>query len=234
MRSATQPTVSVVIPLHDHAATIAPAVRSALSQTAADDGVHMEVVVVDDASTDGGADLLVELPVTLVGRTERGGAAAARNQGWRHCTGDYLIFLDSDDLMPPNRVRRQLAALRSDPQLGAVGGLLEEFADEGYMPQRALRGPTQTAMVGALLLPRSTFERVGGFDETIGRREVVDWGARLRRSGLPVAALDEVVLRRRMHAGNHGNDGAHIHPLLTVVRRHLTDRASDGHAPRDS
>jgi GT2 family glycosyltransferase len=87
-------------------------------------------------------------------------------------------------------------------------------------------------MVGALLMRREVFEQVGGFDEHLGRREVVEWGARLRRSAVVMAPLDEVVLLRRLHEKNHGNDGAHHPQLLAAVRSHLialkdADRAPD-------
>ena len=227
-------TVSVIIPLHDHAATIVATVHSVLTQTAVADGVRLEVVVVDDASTDGGADLLTGLPVTVIPCAAHGGAAAARNLGFSHCTGEFVMFLDSDDLATPERVRRQLAVLHGRPEVGVVGGNYDEFADPGYTPRRRPLHNQPTAMLGALLLRREAFEQVGDFDEQMGRREVVEWGARLRRSSVVMAPFDEVVLLRRLHEQNHGNDGAHQAQLLAAVRSHLIARKDAGRAPDPS
>ncbi len=217
-------TVSVVIPLHNHAATILEAIESVLAQTALADGVTIEIVIVDDASTDGGAALVTGLPVNVVRNDRRRGAAFSRNLGFERSTGEFVMFLDSDDLIPPNRLRQQLAALDARPEAGLASGKLDEFADSGYTPRRRLMRGVTTNMVGALLLRRSTFELVGGFDETFSRREVVEWGARLRRSGAVSTPVEEVVLLRRLHAHNHGNDGAQATQLLSAVRSHLLAR----------
>jgi len=224
-------TVSVVIPLHDHAATIVESVQSVLAQTATDDGVCIEVVVVDDASTDGGSDLLLALPVTVLRNDRRRGAAVSRNLGFSHSTGEFVMFVDSDDLVTPDRVRRQLAALDANPEAGVAGGLIDEFADEGYTPSRPPLKNQPTSMVGALLLRRGAFSRIGGFDEQIGGREVVEWGSRLLRSGILVTPVDEVVLLRRLHERNHGNDGAHESQLLSAVRAHLLARRAADDTP---
>ena len=226
-----EPVVSVIIPLHNHADTIVATVASVLGQRNVPDDVHIEIVVVDDASTDGGADLLDHDIVTIIHQPARRGAAAARNLGVAHSKGEFLVFLDSDDLLPPHRIAHQLAAFEQHHGIDVVGGRAEEFADDSYVPTRALRPTMLTAMVGALMIRRSAFERVGPFDEQITQREVVDWGARLRRSGITVAPIDEVVLQRRLHPNNHGLDGAHAEAILRAVRQHITARRhSDGAA----
>lgn len=225
-------TVSVIIPLHDHAHTVLAAVESALQQRNLPDDVRIEVTVVDDASTDGGADLLDPNTVTVIRQPSRRGAAAARNLGVTHSTGEFLVFLDSDDLLAPNRIANQLAVLAESPDLDAVSGQIEEFADEGYVPPRAPRTATPTLMAGVLMMRRAAFESVGGFNEQIESREVVEWGARLQRSGATIAQLHEVVLLRRFHAKNHGLDGTHSADLLRAVRQHVLARKPSDDSPR--
>lgn len=103
------PLVSVVMPVHNSAATLGAAIRSVLAQTHAD----LELLVTDDASSDDSMDLLMEfalqddrvLPEAAPGR---GGAARARNLSIARASGDYVAFLDSDDMWLPTKVERQI------------------------------------------------------------------------------------------------------------------------------
>ncbi|MCZ7525077.1 MAG: glycosyltransferase family 2 protein [Acidimicrobiia bacterium] len=100
--------ISVVIPTHDRAALVTRAVTCALSQERPPD----EVVVVDDGSTDGTAELLADFgPELRYVRQEHEGAAAARNRGVQEATGDWIAFLDSDDVWLPDHLRAVEAAL---------------------------------------------------------------------------------------------------------------------------
>ncbi|MFB7512823.1 glycosyltransferase family 2 protein [Streptomyces sp. NPDC056144] len=104
------PLVSVVMPVHNAAATLGPSVRSVLAQTHAD----VELLITDDGSTDGSADLLREFArqderVLAESAKEQGGAARARNRAIARARGDYVAFLDSDDLWLPAKLEKQLA-----------------------------------------------------------------------------------------------------------------------------
>jgi glycosyltransferase involved in cell wall biosynthesis len=111
------PRVSVIIPLYNCAPYVADAVRSVLAQPVPD----LEVIVVDDGSTDGGADTLAQFGGRIrVLTQENSGAAAARNHGLREARGDLIAFLDADDWWLPNRLPAQLAALETFPDAGLV------------------------------------------------------------------------------------------------------------------
>lgn len=104
------PLVSVVMPVHNSAATLGTAVRSVLTQTHSD----VELLVTDDQSTDGSMDLLREFAAQderVLPRTapERGGAGRARNLAMERARGDYVAFLDSDDMWLPEKTEKQLA-----------------------------------------------------------------------------------------------------------------------------
>lgn len=114
-----QPTVSVVIPAYRSERTIRRAIDSVLAQTVA----AKEIIVVDDGSPDGQA-LIVEqygAPVRLL-RQANAGAAAARNRGIDHASGDFLAFLDADDYWEPQKLQHQLEIVRRFPQVGLLGG----------------------------------------------------------------------------------------------------------------
>jgi glycosyltransferase involved in cell wall biosynthesis len=105
------PLVSIIIPAYNSEEWIAYTLQSAIAQT----WPHKEIIVVNDGSTDRTADVVrryTSKGVTLVNR-ENGGLSAAQNSGFQHCHGDYIQWLDSDDLLAPDKIERQLAALRA-------------------------------------------------------------------------------------------------------------------------
>ncbi len=104
-----RPLVSILIPAYNAEGTVADTIRSALAQT----WPRKEIIVVDDGSKDGTAEIVRRFGsrVTLVS-TENQGGAAARNQAYRLCHGDYIQWLDADDLLAPDKLERQLATLR--------------------------------------------------------------------------------------------------------------------------
>lgn len=109
--TADRPRVSIIVPCYDKAAYVAAAIDSALAQT------HpCEVVVIDDGSTDGSLDVLRRYNGRIVLETgPNRGACAARNRGLELATGDWIQFLDADDILPPDKIARQIARLRQAP-----------------------------------------------------------------------------------------------------------------------
>ena len=228
--------VSVIIPLHDHAATVAETIESVVHQHDLGE-ISVEIVVVDDCSTDGGPELVASTFSDLMQRDEllllrhdaRRKAAAARNTGYRACSGELLVFLDSDDLFTPRRLRTQIDALAAHPEAGIVSGRMEEFAEAGWAGRPA-SGPIATNIAGVMMLRREAFERLGLFNEAMAMREVVEWGARVIRSGVEVLSIEDVVLRRRLHSGNHGlahSPAASTSELLKTMRAHLDAKRTE-------
>ena len=106
------PSVSVIIPTYNRARLLQEAVASALAQTSS---VH-EIIIVDDGSTDNTADVVSSMPPkVLYIHQQNSGLSAARNRGAAIATGEYLAFLDSDDLWEPEKLEIQLAVLQSCP-----------------------------------------------------------------------------------------------------------------------
>jgi glycosyltransferase involved in cell wall biosynthesis len=125
--------VSVVIPTHNFGRYIEEAVGSVLSQ----DIDSLEVIVMDDGSTDDTAERLARItdPRLIVSQLPKVGVGAARNAGIRLARGRYLAFLDSDDRWRPDKLRRQLAILESEPTVGFVFTNFVRFDDHGFHPQ---------------------------------------------------------------------------------------------------
>jgi glycosyltransferase involved in cell wall biosynthesis len=174
---AVRKTVSVIIPVFNGEATIAAAIDSALAQ---EFGGDVEVIVVNDGSTDATSSMLDAYRgrVTVLDRVN-GGPAVARNAGVRASHGEYVAFLDADDIWMPRKLEKTLAALDHDSGAAmvytnalmmAAGG---ELLGTTYTPEDERRAPAMEDLLSGLwnILPstavmkRATFDKIGGFRE---------------------------------------------------------------------
>jgi len=217
------PLVSVVIPAYNAEAFLPAALESVLSQ----DGVSLDIIVVDDGSTDSTAAVLGRYREQVrVLRQDNAGSGAARNRGAAGARGDYLAFLDADDLWAPGKLSRQLAALAREPILDLVWGGVREFRD-GDDPAVSDLPVLAAPHPGAALLRREAFERTGGFSETFRQTEVVEWATRILEVELRQAGIEDVVMYRRLHGANKGlGNAAARSEYLAVLKRHLDRRRS--------
>lgn len=202
------PAVSVIVPTRDRSALVCEAVRSVLAQRE----VCPEIIVVDDGSQDGTAAALAAFGERVrCLRQPAAGVSAARNAGARAAAGEWLAFLDSDDLWQPTKLARQLALHRQRPRLRA-SQTGEIWIRNGVRvnPCRHHRKPDGDIFAAsvarcvvspsAVMLHRALFAALGGFDETLPVCEDYDLWLRLgvRES---VALLDEpLVVKRGGHA----------------------------------
>ena len=183
------PSISVVIPVWNRAHLIDKAVASVLSQEVP--GCAIDVTVVDDGSTDALADALrpFESKITCIRHDKNQGAAAARNTGIAGAKGDYLAFLDSDDVWLPGKLATQLAFTQ---ERGCVASCTACYLQRpGGMdvvwPRYKVTTLTHSDMLwGCFLSPGTTmlcerrvFDEVGLFDPTLERHEDWDWLFRL-------------------------------------------------------
>jgi glycosyltransferase involved in cell wall biosynthesis len=224
-----KPLVSIVIPFLDPGAFLREAVESVLAQTYAE----WELILVDDGSSDGSSEVAAEFAnsdrriraAAHPGRVNRG-MSVSRNLGIEQARGEYLAFLDADDLWPPDKLEWQVAVLHRHRAAAAVFGAVEIF-DEHHsrlvvpevehdveLDRRKLfpatliaRTPLLTTM-GNPLLRHTAVEAVGGFEDTfrgLGEDAVVWCKLALR---FPFLASDQLALRYRRHAGSSGAQDA--------------------------
>jgi len=195
------PSISVVIPLHNGAPYVGQAVESVRGQSYR----PHELIVVDDGSTDGGAEGLTGDSLTVV-RQARQGPAAARNRGAALASGRLLAFLDADDLWHSDKLRAYVDHLARYPAPMAIGHF-EYRLEPGCPPPRGLRPASLTApQVGpipsALVVDRAIFFELGGFDERFPTAEDVEWLGRVRSRGLAMTVVPGVYLYKRVHRSN--------------------------------
>lgn len=228
--------VGVVIPARDGELYLAEAIESVLGQT------HQpyDVVVVDDGSEDGTPVVAGRYAPRVRCLTQPAqGIGAARNRGVAEVRGELLAFLDSDDVWPPERLERQLAPFSETAPPDVVFGRIHQFVSpELDAAARAKlicpEEPQPAFLANTMLVPRAVWDRVGPFSTTAIRSEFLEWLLRAREHGWRELMLDDVVLRRRLHASNHGRvrqdtAGEYARTLKRALdrrRRDGVDRAS--------
>lgn len=227
------PLVSVMIGVYDAAPYLGEAIESVLAQ----DYEPLELIVVDDGSTDGSGDVARGFPDVRVIRQENAGNGAARNRAVEEASGTLYAFLDADDRFTPAKLGLQKAALDDDPGLDMVFGHVREFlSPELDEETRAmLRPPAPEPMPwtapNLMLIRREAFHRVGPFTTTVRVGVTVDWFARAAEAGLRYAILPEVVLERRLHTANNGlRERASRSQYIEVIRQAMERRRAAAEA----
>jgi glycosyltransferase involved in cell wall biosynthesis len=225
------PEVSVIIPTRNRWALLS---GTALPTALAQEDVDLEVVVVDDGSTDETAVRLAEVTdprVRVVRRDRSGGMAAARNAGIAAALGEWVAFLDDDDLWAPRKLRTQVdAALRADATFAYAGvvavdrrscvlaSLYLPPADE--LAAKLLRACVIPAGCSNVVVRSEALREVGGFDEEF--RHLADWDLWLRLCDRRAAMCDEVLVAYVLHPGNmHAVDDS-SDELDDLARKHAT------------
>ena len=209
--------VSVIVPVYNGAAFLGEAIEGVFAQ----DVAPIEVVVVDDGSTDGSAELAESFDGVRVIRQPNGGAAAARNTGLANTTGPLVAFLDADDVWPESRLPRLLDGLARNPSLDAViGQLVMVVAENGSF--RSVMPPQFGFQFGTALIRRSVFDLVGLIDESFRYSEDVDWFMRAREASAQIGQIHHVVSLYRQHENSLTATPDDL--LLTLAIKRSLDR----------
>jgi glycosyltransferase involved in cell wall biosynthesis len=230
--------VSVVIPTLDRWPLLSRALNSALSQ----EGVDLEVVVVDDGSTDGTAERVRALGddrVSVVRHDSAMGVAAARNDGIEHARGEWVAFLDDDDLWAPSKLYQQLEAVCARHAGWAWTGAI--VVDAQLRPFRTMAAApaadvgnrllTNCVIVGpsAVIAQTELLRRLGGFDRDFSA--MADWDLWIRLSGLaPGASCPSLLTAYVEHDTNMlggGSDAERYRPeLQRLASKHAAAAAA--------
>ncbi len=226
MKTGNNPLVSVIIPVYNCERYVAEAIDSVLSQTYN----PIEIIVIDDGSTDGGADVVKRFGSKLKYEfRSNAGADAARNRGFDLAQGPFVAFLDADDLWIKNKLALQMDAFNKDPQIDVVFGhtkqfhspdMDEEFKRKVLCPPDLMPGYVPSTM----LVKRESFLKVGYFQTKRQVGEIISWYALAKEHSLRMLMLCDLVSLRRLHGTNLGirhtkaaSDYAHI--LKAVIDR---------------
>jgi hypothetical protein len=196
-----QALVSVILPVYNGARFIAEAVQSIVSQQYG----SLEIIVVDDGSTDDTAEIVTRLErdVRYVFQ-ENAGPGAARNRGIRDASADLIAFLDADDLWAPGSLRFLLNGLLEHPELDVVHGYARLFKDGASNGGMDFMSPDEVFpyYIGAGLYRRRAFEKAGLFEERLRFSEDTEWYWRAAELGLRIERLQGITLMVRRHENN--------------------------------
>jgi len=224
------PLVSVIIPVHNGGAYL----REALQSVFAQDYVPFEVLVADDASADDSAAIAAGFGGVQVLRLPKGGVSRARNLAAAASRGEFLAFLDADDLWLPGKLTAQVSlALERETAGFVLCNQVHRF--DGPVPPW-FDGPTDGAPAvayepSAWLVRRSTFERVGGFDEGRSLGEDTEWLARAWDLSVTHAIHPEPLVVRRIHGGNVSGHVPRRRVMLDILRESVGRKRARQVAP---
>ncbi len=226
--AVTRPLVSVVIPVYNGAAFIGDAVRAVASQ----DYPALEIIVVDDGSTEDIASALRDVHVDVrLFRQDNAGAASARNRGIRDASGDIIAFLDADDLWPEGNLGALVDQMLEHPEADVVRGRAQvtRYTVAGE-PGEYLGNPAESFphYIGAGLYRRRAFEKVGLFDADLRYGEDTDWYTRAAEHKLNVHSLDEITLFVRRHDGNMTRGKTIVEMNQLRLFKKMLDRRRNG------
>jgi glycosyltransferase involved in cell wall biosynthesis len=196
------------MPVRNGAAYIEEGIDSVLRQLGRDD----EILVVDDASADDTRLILARIrdPRVRIFDSFARGASAARNIGLSAAVGDFIAFLDHDDLWPAGRHEAMVQALMADAKLDAVFGRIRIRLDPGgtlwswMLHQDGRHAPGSN--LGNALYRSDKLHRIGGFDESLRFGEDLEYFNRLQQTGIRFALCDVDAMIYRRHANNLTND----------------------------
>jgi hypothetical protein len=227
----TVASISVIVPCYNTERYLGAALESVVAQRPA----PLEVIVVDDGSTDGSGAVAESFGgVVRCYRHPHRGISAARNAGLAMARGDTVAFLDADDLWPQGSLACRLDRLTADDSLAYVSGLVEQFLSP-ELPEEVRQtllcppGLSRARCAGAMLIRQATIARVGSFDETLRVGETLDWVARADLAGLTHQIAEHVVLQRRIHETNTGSTNRNLRAdYLQMLKKSLDRQRATG------
>jgi glycosyltransferase involved in cell wall biosynthesis len=227
--------ISAIIPAYNREAYLAEAIESALRQTRLPD----EIVVIDDGSTDRTAEIARSFggKVRCVSQQNQG-IGGARNAGLDAARGDWIAFLDSDDLWLEQKLELQTAFLKANPEMDLVACHVQPFLSPELDPASA---PAFDDKIVAACTPSSSlarreiYSRAGPFDATRKGGEFIEWFGRAQERGIRHAILPEVLVRRRIHLTNTVLDRRSLHgDYASILKQQLDRRRKMARETQDS
>ena len=221
------PLVSVVVPVYNGERFLGDALGSIRDQHYGE----FEIIVVDDGSTDGSAEISTSFDRVQYMRQKHQGIASAWNSGIEASNGEFVAFLAQDDLWTPNKLSVQVRYMVDHPRLQYTIARARCFLEPGCaipsgFRQELLEEDRVAWVVETMLARKSLFESIGEFDASLSTAEDVDWFLRARDAGTPMAVIPEVLLYRRIHDDNFSYRVVeeNAQNLLRVMRQSILRR----------
>ena len=208
--------ISIIIPVNNGTNYLAEAINAINQQE-----MNVEIIVIDDGSTDNTAEFAKNCGA-IVYSIPHSGLSAARNVGLKNMKGEYVLFLDHDDLMTDGALNTLYQEFTKDNDLQLVTAKLKDFISpelsETDKKQLVPREETYGGLLtGAMLFRKDVLKIVGTFDENLQTGQGVDFLLRVEANNIKTLKLDFVSSMRRIHNTNMGR---------TMQKQEFNDYAS--------
>jgi len=226
------PLVSVIVPVYNGERYLDATLKSIFNQ----DYQPIEIIVVDDGSTDNTAEIVRSHQNIHCIYQDNRGPSAARNIGIAAAQGEIIAFLDADDVWVPQKLSMQVAYLTQHPDVGFVYAHRRMIIEEGVEKPPWYREQDNPGLIaGNLVARKNIFENVGFFNPEYHFGENAEWLARAKDAGIPMAILPETLLISRVHGQNltHHSDEMRSH-ILKALKSSIDRQRSKGHVRKSN
>ena len=196
-----QDLISVIIPSYNGEKYIRDTIRSIKAQDAT-----VEVIVIDDISTDNTVKIAQEMGCRVIVNTEHKGQVAAKNTGIREANGKYWMTIDQDDMLTEGALKRLLEEFEKDSEIKIVMAKLKDFCspDTPEQARYCKPKPFYGILTGSTLFKKEVFDIIGFWQEGVITGDVIDLTTRLLKAGLFIKKIDFISCARRIHSANYG------------------------------
>lgn len=208
--------ISVIIPVRNGEQYILDAIECVLSQTI----TPSQVIVIDNESTDGTAQIVQQFPEVIYHHQQDRGPAGGRNAGLALATGNYISFLDADDVWPLDQLEKLSTYLNEHQEVLVVMGQAQFVYLDGakmrFTGAGIAVGTAVNVYLPAAMFRREAFEQIGNFNEDRSLSEDAEWFMRAAEQGIQPTILPIITLYHRMHTAN-----------MTLARMELRKKTMD-------
>ncbi|TVQ05935.1 MAG: glycosyltransferase family 2 protein [Balneolaceae bacterium] len=211
--------VSVIVPVYNGEKFVGDAIKSVLNQK----HNSIEVIAVNDGSSDDSEKIIKQFGDNVIYvKRENGGPPAARNTALEYATGDFISFIDQDDIWHPDKLGIQLSIFNKFKDLNIVIGfsMKYEFNSIDEIDETAKREhSTLELLLGSSLVKRKTFDHVGNFDTDLLSGDDTDWFFRARELQLPIYVHRDLVFFHRLHGKNFSKRADRTKFVLMMLKK---------------
>jgi glycosyltransferase involved in cell wall biosynthesis len=191
----------------------------------------VEIIVIDDGSTDNSGSIASGLGCRVI-RIPASGAIKARNVGLKNAHGEFILFLDADDILEDNALKTLNNEFANDKQVQVSLAMRKDFVSPDLTDEEKTTLVLKPeayfgAIAGCALIKREVFEITGDFDESLQMTgDAIAWQMKLQEAGIKTRKINEVTVRRRLHANNMGrsNQRAEHEDYAAVLRQKFMKR----------
>lgn len=187
--------------------------------------VDMEIIVVDDGSTDDSSQIATDFGCVVLKHDTSKGAVVSKNTALKVAKGRYIMFHDHDEVMNDNILSQMLKEFQENEEIFAVMAKLQDFYSPELLEEERKKvtiksDPYSGLFSGAILMKKELFDVIGLFDENRKAGEIIEWTAKMDQNNLQIKKLDLVAANRRIHNSNYGrtNKGNEYQNYAAILR----------------